>query len=93
MRGEIGPHRMRYLGPDRPTRSSPRWRSFPVNGILPRGRPGTPKVTMQLAELLDRLSGEQALRHRLKPSRREQQAELRGAAYRLNEALRDDSHG
>ena len=62
-----------------------------MKGILPRGHPGTGKVTMQLAELLDRLSGKRALYEQLEPSRLEQEAEERSAAYRLNEALREDS--
>ena len=59
--------------------------------IPPRGRPGPAKATLQWPELLERLTGERAPRDRHQPSQREQEAEQRSAAYRLNQALSDAS--
>lgn len=60
---------------------------------MPRNRPDKGKPTIQLTELVDRLAGQPPTSIPRKPTRRKQEADQRGAAFRLNEALCDHSRG
>lgn len=60
-----------------------------VESTLSRSRMGPGKPPVHLIDLIDRLARRSPVAEPRKPSRREQEAEARGAAFRLNEALCD----